>query len=884
MLVKHGTHIALAEFALADKKELPWFVRNDTSAMQRLASIQPVLLNPEQFLYMRTRMVSAVEAHGPNANGDAFEDAELAARYATFIQAAVNIDHDNDDPNKAVGFILDARYIPEAKYVEGIHAIDRLRAEAKRPGIIRAIEAGVVTDTSMGCYVEKSICSECLKEAGWDGKDFSQINKFAALISIGRGIATVPEEYCHHIGRYGEKKGGANGPYEINRGVTFFEDSIITTAGADKDAKYLEKLAKLGIDWTKFIIDRNKGGSQMNGAKVAANGLKLDTMQEPSDKNGTPADKDKALADQAKGKSESTDAKGNAVQTMDEKGDYVLANKKNLEAIAIVRRLAKDNPEAVKDLVFDDSAAEVGGTPAAVKAGEEGQDAARADAATERKPEGVPPVADEKGLIDKVVAAVKGLLTPKTAIDGTGNPTETAVEKTEQMPPKSGDPDTTLSNQAKGKSEKTDLKGNPLQTANDPSDHPLTASRKTAADSEGARMDHMVSEMQKGRSFEDAEKSAKERFGAASRIARRAAIAEDLNKGSMGSPEVPDNIKAEQEKSKTAMDKPGETPEQRQQEGTEELKETAPMRTDANKKIATDDKDKDEDGEKKDEKDAKCGSRRVAEGTPGAPGSDASAPVPAMPPVTSKDGPAKTVKDLDEKADAMEAIGRAKRVRASILAKAGYASSAKRNLSDIVSIEASIQKFERIANDIENVTASLSGTKVEGASKEALHTRAMTLLVEARKAMAEEDKAMESMEKEDAADDEKVEASRKHVAMESELRRANAERQETKARLLAMLKSKAVKETIELGRRKGLVTEANLQQKIAELSKSSEQEFEATRKVWASLPDSSARPGGFIPRSIREAARAAGSGMTFAEPSASSKPEGDLNAETLFDD
>ena len=314
--------------------------KNGQALMTRVASSgNSWAISPDKFLYMRVRMVSAVEKHGPNANGDAFEHAELAARYATFIRAAVNIDHDNDSPEKAVGFILDARYLPDEMYVEGIHAIDRVLAEQKRPGIIHAIESGVVQDSSMGCYVEKSICSECLRQAGWGG-NFDDLNKYAALLSLGRGIATVPEEYCHHIGKFGEKKGGANGPYEINRGVTFFEDSIITTAGADKDAKYLEKLAKLGIDWKKFIIDRKRGGSEMN--KVAASGLKMDTDVEKPDYDGTPADKDKALADQATGKSSSTPEKGNHIQTMEEKGDYVLASKRNLEAVALVRRLAKE--------------------------------------------------------------------------------------------------------------------------------------------------------------------------------------------------------------------------------------------------------------------------------------------------------------------------------------------------------------------------------------------------------------------------------------------------------------------------------------------------------------------------------------------------------------
>jgi len=869
MLVKLGAHIAFLETVIPSKKELPWFVQNDKSAMQRVAGIEPVMLNPEKFLYMRTRMVSAVEAHGPNANGDAFEDAELAARYATFINSAVNVDHDNDSPDKAVGFILDARYIPESKYVEGIHAIDRVLAEEKRPGIVRAIEAGVVTDTSMGCYVEKSICSECLKEAGWDGKDFSNLNKFAALLSVGRGIATVPEEYCRHIGKYGEKKGGANGPYEINRGVTFFEDSIITTAGADKDAKYLEKLAKLGIDWKKFIIDRKRGGSEMD--KVAASGLKMDTDVEKPDYDGTPADKDKALADQAKGKSSSTPEKGNNIQTMEEKGDYVLASKRNLEAVALVRRLAKDNPDAIKNLVFDEQS--IGGKPAAVKEGEDGQDEAKTDAATERKPAAAGPDPEAAPVADKgVVASVVASVLKALGIAGTGNPTETAKEGTEQMPPKSGDPDKALATQAKGTSEKTQMKGNPDQTAADPSDHPLTAGRRRTfaqalqarrikADSEGAKLDNMVSDLKQGHSFEDAKKNTDEKFQTASRIAWRKKIAEDLARGSMGSPEVPDNIKNEQDDSKkkpfekaegagcsasarpgkVAMDRPNETSEERQNEGTKEIKETAPMRTDASRRLKADN-DK---------------------------------------PFTAKpEDPKKTVKDLDEKSDAMEAIGNAKKVRASVLAKAGYSASAKRNLMDIRHIEASIGKFERVAGDIENIQASLAASKDE-ATKAALMARLSALVVEAKKLMAEEEKAVENMEKADGADEEKVEAAQKHIKTEAALRQANAEKTETKNRLVAVLKAKAVKELIDLGRVKGIVNTANLQNKVSELSAMSDTEFEATRKVWASLTPTTAR-GAYIPKTLREAAQVP-TGMGVAvTASASNEGEGDLNAGNMF--
>jgi hypothetical protein len=148
--------------------------------------------------------------------------------------------------------------------------------------------------------------------------------------------------------------------------------------------------------------------------KVAEEGLRLDTSKDAGDFDGKPADKDKALADQAKGKSESTQPKGNQVQTMEEKGDYVLASRKTLEAIAIVRRLATENPEAVKGLVFDDTQ-QIGGKPQAVKDGEAGKDEAAEQAGDARKPEAFTPEApkaevpkpeEEKSMVAQVVASV----------------------------------------------------------------------------------------------------------------------------------------------------------------------------------------------------------------------------------------------------------------------------------------------------------------------------------------------------------------------------------------------------------------------------------------------------------------------------------------------
>ena len=791
MLIKLG--VASRVLEILDREKVDSLILTDKSFFTRYAAIrQGWELDPSSYLYMRTRMVSALEKHGPNANGDAFQAKELARRYATFINAAVNVDHDNDDPKKAVGFIVDARYLPENMYVEGIHAIDKVKAETKRPGLIAAIEKGAVTDTSMGCYVDHSICSECLREAGWDGQDFSQIEKIAYdKLSIGHGIATVPEEYCHHLGRYGEKKGGDNGPFEINCGVTFFEDSIITTAGADKDAKYLEKIATQ-MDLSRIIINRSpfaekiKGGITVSTEKTAKDGLKLETQQEKGDYAGTPADKDKALHDQSKGKSDTTPTKGDKMETMEEKKDYALASKKIIEAISVVRQLLADNPEA-KDLIFDQK--EIGGVPKAVQDGKkEQQDAKVNDAnvrkegeATEAPVEKAPesPEAKEVGKepAPKTEAGKKkggffaqtvALL--KKALEMDGNPTETVDEKGDYMP-KTGDPDAAYnSTQKKVAPKETDMKGNPTQTQQDAPEYPHTGARKpaTVADNEKAKVDHMVTEMQTGKSYEDAKKNATEKFDG-DRAAARRKMADDMNRGSMGSPGRPDTLtfKAEEEtpeekkeegKEKTAMDQPNETVDKRLNEGTDEKVETAPIRTDAQKKKAEgvppqfDKKDgpKKEapvDGKPIEKEEGLSCSAEGAEASPVAPSPASESAPMAKEEEATPEKSKEIVQKMDDKNDALEAVLKMKKSQAALLAQSGYKVTAVTKVKNIQFIEASIDKLDKLANAIEEL--STSSLTLEGATREAVKFNLRKMIGTAKKLMADTDKVMEDMEKKD---------------------------------------------------------------------------------------------------------------------------------------
>ena len=924
MLIKTGAKIKFLEVLKPDAVEA--FFKKNSSAFNRLASVHAgVAIDPSKFLYMRVRMVSAVEAHGPNANGDAFEHRELASRYATFIDAPVNIDHDNDSLIKAVGFILDARYLPEpeAMYVEGVHAIDRAAIEERRPGLLAAIESGSIKDSSMGCFVEKSLCSQCLAEAGWDG-DFGNLDHYAAKLSIGHGIATVPEEYCHHIGRYGERK-CASGPYEINRGVTFFEDSIITTAGADPDAKYLERLAGAGQDWRKFLIQRKpEGGSEMKplGNVKKAEELRLDTKQEKPD-YGSGSEKDNALADQAKGSSGTTPEHGNRNDTMDEKGDYALGGQQALAALAIVKRMAAEDPETVKSLIFEDPS--MGGKPAAVKDGEKDQDTPKAiptdapKAAPTQAPEVAPAVApkaeapekkEEKKEAPKAASLLhQAMELLKKAISGSGNPTETAVEKDMELDPKTGQPDKALADQAKGSSGDTPMHGDPTQTAKDAKDYPHGAAvldrlkklkaaranrRATAGDQEAARLDHMITEMQQGRSYAEALKNVDEKFGVTARVAARRSMAEDLARGSMGSPGRNDTLtfsaedegkdgkpfppkdekektfppkaeggrrKAEEKDDKAekddkkpaflekeeglgcagsrrkAMDRPNETEDERIQEGTEEIKDNVPFRADASRRKAIDE-------------------------------------------VAPEAKPEGVTTELDNKSEAIEAMVKAKRARASMLAQAGFIQGARRNLVEAKELKAAAAEFTRMADEI-SVLAGSQKVEADVYSQKAIKDRIKAVVAIAVAKLAEVDKKVEDVSEKDEEDDEKVEAAKRQASLKARLATSEREKAQKDSALKAELKAKAVKTLIDLGVKKGIVNTANLQVKIAELSKASDEVFMATKQVWASLPDSLGARGD-MPKSIREASRTSGNGMTLSSAT-KQVSTGSLEEGTLFE-
>lgn len=205
----------------------------------------------EGYLYVRARAISS----RVNKNNDGWPSEELANAYKTFIGRPIFVDHNNDDPRRTRGVIVDSKLHVED---EKTASLDPYYASAPEnhnpptwieilmevdaetfPKLAHAIREGHVDAVSMGANIEKSLCSVCANEA------------------------TTPAEYCKHI------SGGKGATFEIVAdngdkiqkkayedclGVNFFEESFVFDP-ADPTADVLSKeggVEKEAFDWQKF--------------------------------------------------------------------------------------------------------------------------------------------------------------------------------------------------------------------------------------------------------------------------------------------------------------------------------------------------------------------------------------------------------------------------------------------------------------------------------------------------------------------------------------------------------------------------------------------------------------------------------------------------------
>jgi len=263
---------------------------------KRLATVDPIRLHPDKFYYLRNRSISALETYSANQNADAFPRLDLMNRHSTFIGDPVTIDHTEE---RVTGMVLDSVWVPKqifkktsgklvpyvkanfepgdiivGDWVENILALDKVKADYEHPHLIEQIDDGEITDTSMGVFVEQSTCSVC------------------------GNVSNNPEGYCNHLASFkGRTYSGVdtqNQPhdvFEINSGLTFFEDSIIIPSalggtaggeGADTGAKVLEKIASTpSFDLGAYIVKRafDEMGNSYEGDDTIEVGGKPETVE-----------------------------------------------------------------------------------------------------------------------------------------------------------------------------------------------------------------------------------------------------------------------------------------------------------------------------------------------------------------------------------------------------------------------------------------------------------------------------------------------------------------------------------------------------------------------------------------------------------------------------
>jgi len=196
---------------------------------------QPIDLHPVTFedfkpftpekgmLYTASRAISS----RVNANYDGWPVDQIKKSYKTFIGRPIYVEHNNSDPERARGVILDAIY-RETKLASGI--IDAsvyclMEVDAVNfPKLASAIESGQLNAVSMGADVDGTECSACGK------------------------YASKPSEFCTHIPRlkgrnvtvYKAGKRVEALVYESCINPNFFELSFVFEP-ADESAWLLQK-------------------------------------------------------------------------------------------------------------------------------------------------------------------------------------------------------------------------------------------------------------------------------------------------------------------------------------------------------------------------------------------------------------------------------------------------------------------------------------------------------------------------------------------------------------------------------------------------------------------------------------------------------------------
>jgi ribosomal protein L37AE/L43A len=231
------------------------------------------------YLYVRARAISS----RVNKNNDGWPSDELARSYKTFVGRPVFVDHNNSNPSRTRGVIVDAKlHVEDGDKLSALdpyysNAPDNhkpptwveilIEVDAKTyPKLAKAIKEGKIDATSMGANIEKSICSVCTNEA------------------------ETPSQYCDHIKQKGQtfEITADNGEkvkktaYEDCYGVNFFEDSFVFDP-ADITALNLETSDQ------KLVLAKTAAGEPYNPAVMPGESCPICHQQDLVMKGGNLA-------------------------------------------------------------------------------------------------------------------------------------------------------------------------------------------------------------------------------------------------------------------------------------------------------------------------------------------------------------------------------------------------------------------------------------------------------------------------------------------------------------------------------------------------------------------------------------------------------------------
>jgi hypothetical protein len=227
------------------------------------------------YIYTKVRAISS----RVNKNNDGWPAEELAKAFKTFVGKPIFVDHNNSDPERARGVVVDARLhveddLQKASALDPYYATAPdnhkpptwvellLETDARQfPKLAKAIISGDIDSVSMGANVDRTQCNIC---SNW---------------------ATSVQEYCDHI----KSKGASFDFFESSMGrktsrksyedcydIHFFEISYVFDP-ADATALVLDKISSVR---TALIHEQEHGKNTTPQVDLSKVPDKVDTLRQ----------------------------------------------------------------------------------------------------------------------------------------------------------------------------------------------------------------------------------------------------------------------------------------------------------------------------------------------------------------------------------------------------------------------------------------------------------------------------------------------------------------------------------------------------------------------------------------------------------------------------